>query len=199
MNNSTAPSFIYAITADELPFVKIGFSGQPLARLQELQTASPYKLNLVRLWQGTWEQEQELHVRLSLFHQRGEWYKITDYGLIDASLGTPLDLDIVLPKQMRKPNKQVRNPGSTFTWSRPARCGCRLPQWKGIEWRNGESGHYFLQYIGTAISCSGKRVKRREYGRFYSHRAAQLFMENEGGVLPCPAQQDDGRGDPASS
>lgn len=58
-------------------------------------------------------------------------------------------------------------------------CGCHLPKWKGVEWRDQENGHRYLRYVGMGVSRNNKPTKRRKYGKYYTHRALELFVEND--------------------
>jgi hypothetical protein len=60
-----------------------------------------------------------------------------------------------------------------------AKCGCYLPKWVNIEWRDQEGGHRYLRCVGMGLSVNGKPTKRRKYGQWYGHRAITLFVENE--------------------
>lgn len=60
-----------------------------------------------------------------------------------------------------------------------AECGCYLPKWKSIEWRKQEEGHRYLRCVGSGLSVNGKPTKRRKYGKWFTHRALTLFVEEE--------------------
>ena len=64
---------IYFIECND--FIKIGKSNNPEQRLQSLQVASPYKLNLLKVLDVDDVFEKDVHKYFSYLHHRGEWFK----------------------------------------------------------------------------------------------------------------------------
>jgi hypothetical protein len=56
-------------------FIKIGFSKNPQDRIIKLQTASPFKLTLMRTVPGNKKLETELHARFRHLKSHGEWFR----------------------------------------------------------------------------------------------------------------------------
>ena len=59
-------------------FIKIGVAVELAQRIDKLQNASPYGLNLVRVLPGGVTEERELHRRFAASHVRREWFRPTD-------------------------------------------------------------------------------------------------------------------------
>ena len=57
------------------PF-KIGFSANPASRLLSIQTGNPYRLRIVKTWEGGVEEEKNIHAILQDFKSTGgsEWF-----------------------------------------------------------------------------------------------------------------------------
>lgn len=55
--------------------IKIGWSGAPLSRLNELQGANSKPLNLLGSIRGSIEDEQAIHRMFRDLHIRGEWFR----------------------------------------------------------------------------------------------------------------------------
>lgn len=55
--------------------IKIGCAGDPYARLDQLQTSSPYELTLIGYVPGGERLERELHKKYAHLHLRGEWFQ----------------------------------------------------------------------------------------------------------------------------
>ena len=80
--------FVYFVRIRDTLNVKIGHSKDPYARLQTLQTASPYDIDLEQAFFSTeaFQKEQRLHLEMQLYHVRGEWFELTKEQVIGASL-----------------------------------------------------------------------------------------------------------------
>jgi len=72
---------IYLIT-DGLNY-KIGYSQNPLKRLQQLQTAQSKKLKLIAIFEGDKRKEKQIHYILRQFHRQGEWFNFRDNNISD--------------------------------------------------------------------------------------------------------------------
>lgn len=55
--------------------VKIGYSANPLERLQALQTGYPFELKLMALIPGSYQTECELHKLFDRLRLEGEWFR----------------------------------------------------------------------------------------------------------------------------
>jgi len=72
----TIEGCIYFIRSEKTHAIKIGFTADQVEkRLSSLQTAHPYKLQLLATTLGTVEYEKSLHARFSSHRLEGEWFK----------------------------------------------------------------------------------------------------------------------------
>lgn len=87
---------IYILKTEGEPFYKIGFTTRDpeTERKPGVQTGNHLKLELLKTWEGTLQEEQELHRMLSPFRSRdaGEFYRITVPELIHAISFTSQEL-----------------------------------------------------------------------------------------------------------
>jgi hypothetical protein len=67
--------YVYFISADELPFIKVGYAGSPLSRVRDLQVGNPYLLKIVAAFMGNVEDEDALHALLARYRGLGEWFR----------------------------------------------------------------------------------------------------------------------------
>lgn len=65
---------IYVIYVVETKNIKIGYSTNPTKRLKELQTANPYRLNLIHVEKGDYIKEKTIHNKLKKYSLIGEWF-----------------------------------------------------------------------------------------------------------------------------
>ncbi len=65
--------YVYFIRAGD--HVKVGYSAQPLDRLQTLQTSHPEKLEILCTIPGSIKTERSLHARFQSYRVRGEWFR----------------------------------------------------------------------------------------------------------------------------
>lgn len=54
--------------------IKIGYTTDLLARIDTLQTGSPYELKLILCFRGFTQTERELHAKFRKDRMRGEWF-----------------------------------------------------------------------------------------------------------------------------
>lgn len=67
---------VYFLRSEKTHAIKIGFTAGPVEkRLGSLQTAHPYKLQLLATTPGTAEYEKSLHERFASFRLKGEWFE----------------------------------------------------------------------------------------------------------------------------
>lgn len=57
--------------------IKVGYSLDPEARLRQLQTASPHRLEIVATIEGGATEEGQIHEVLAEFRMEGEWFRST--------------------------------------------------------------------------------------------------------------------------
>lgn len=55
-------------------YIKIGNSTNPRKRLSDMQTASPYKLKLLKTIPGDYAEEERLHKKFRGIRVNGEWF-----------------------------------------------------------------------------------------------------------------------------
>lgn len=67
---------VYIITCRDLGVAKIGYSNDPLRRVQLLQTGSPAPITLEAVIPACEQNERELHGAFSDSRAHGEWFKI---------------------------------------------------------------------------------------------------------------------------
>ena len=72
------PEFIYFAEEVGSDTVKIGISVNPESRLSTLQTSNPKTLRLIHAFEGTGEDEAELHERFAKDRIRGEWFTLSE-------------------------------------------------------------------------------------------------------------------------
>ena len=80
-------AWIYAIGMAGTSFVKIGFTNSaPVKRLQNLQSASPHALKLLKVYDCTDAPliEQRIHQLLKPYQYRQEWFDVTLEQIDDA-------------------------------------------------------------------------------------------------------------------
>ena len=65
---------IYFIEAAGTPWIKVGKSTNPTARLNSLQGGNPFKLRFLHVAEGYGREERRLHAILSMHRGIGEWF-----------------------------------------------------------------------------------------------------------------------------
>jgi hypothetical protein len=77
MDQDTPPAgpatFVYFIRGGE--HIKIGWSKDPLKRLEQLRTGCPYPLEMLGCMAGEESDERALHEHFAHLRERGEWFK----------------------------------------------------------------------------------------------------------------------------
>lgn len=67
---------IYIIRADD--YIKIGYSktkGTAYGRINQIQTANPHRIEVIKITDGGLLEEHKLHKMLDHYRFRAEWYK----------------------------------------------------------------------------------------------------------------------------
>jgi len=79
-DETDATARVLYVIAHPHGYYKIGVSSNPLRRIQDLQTASPYSLRLIGFsgFKDPVAAESALHSRFSECHERGEWFDFSD-------------------------------------------------------------------------------------------------------------------------
>lgn len=67
-------TFIYAIHCPNKKEIKIGYAGNPVSKLLQLQTGTTDRLDLLMTFMGGITEEKELHTLLSEHRLAGEWF-----------------------------------------------------------------------------------------------------------------------------
>jgi len=88
---------LYIIQSSNNGCFKIGRSKHPMKRLKQLQTGSPYKLEILLIIENGGKHEKSLH---SLFPKKeisckGEWFDFDLIGYLPDYITEQLDLDFV--------------------------------------------------------------------------------------------------------
>jgi len=66
--------YIYFVQMDYIGPIKIGIAKNVQQRMRELQTGSPYRLNLLCCFPGNEDMEREIHLGFSEIKLEGEWF-----------------------------------------------------------------------------------------------------------------------------
>jgi len=66
-------AMIYFIKANNR--VKIGYSANPSNRINKIQTAIPYDIEVLLIFDGDRDKERELHLRFADSRRKGEWFQ----------------------------------------------------------------------------------------------------------------------------
>lgn len=74
-----AQEYVYVIHATGTNRIKLGFSIRPQERLAQLQTGSPFPLQILACWPSSQEQEQQLHRHFAEFRCVGEWFEVPPF------------------------------------------------------------------------------------------------------------------------
>jgi hypothetical protein len=56
-------------------YIKIGYTSGGTARVNGLQTATPYQVTLLKIIRGDQTAERAMHRRFAHLHERGEWFR----------------------------------------------------------------------------------------------------------------------------
>ena len=80
MNPTTKTAgYVYVIHATGTNRIKVGYSTSPKDRLAQLQTGSPFPLQLLASWPGGEDRERRVHRYLNQFRQIGEWFEVPPF------------------------------------------------------------------------------------------------------------------------
>lgn len=107
--------YVYLIEAVSVGLVKIGFSGDPEARLRDLAGSSPVELWLVGYFKGDLDMEQRLHALFASHHAHHEWFEDCD-AIRDFFFAHPTwrELDQGNPVRRSGPRRQARRRGVAY-------------------------------------------------------------------------------------
>lgn len=95
-------SKVYFIGNAEEEKLKIGYSDDPMGRLNQLQTACPFKLSIYATIPGDRETEFKLHCRFTHLRQSGEWFYLDDELWALVRLAAFYDYAQLIPKAILK-------------------------------------------------------------------------------------------------
>ena len=87
---------LYIIQSDISGAIKIGRSKNPEKRLKQLQTGSPYKLQLLTVAKEKGDREKPLHRKFKPYKQacKGEWFDFDCVGSFPIWLHEMIDWDV---------------------------------------------------------------------------------------------------------
>jgi len=77
-SNQTKKSKIYFVLCKEAQVVKIGISNDVKKRLDSLQTAKTFKLELLKFTEGDRNLEQKIHEQFKHLRVNGEWFSYSE-------------------------------------------------------------------------------------------------------------------------
>lgn len=76
MGKAAPGRYVYIVGSKQSTLVKIGFSRNPWARINELQTGSTEHLEILATFRSKSTSEVDLHLLLAAFQYRGEWFDL---------------------------------------------------------------------------------------------------------------------------
>lgn len=97
-HKTVAGSDLYILQSKYTGAIKIGRSGDPEARLRQLQTGSPYELRLILVLPSKGQLEPQIHKRMRkhrLRREAGEWFAYEGLGDLPDWIYEQLDLSVV--------------------------------------------------------------------------------------------------------
>lgn len=89
-------------------FIKIGYTRSMGSRIGNLQTISPYPLEILRVISGTRKDETAVHKRFADLLERGEWFRPGEallayiQELAEQDLGPSAQVDIPFDELLRR-------------------------------------------------------------------------------------------------
>ena len=103
-DNIEFSQYIYIIGVHNSNFYKIGCSINPIERLQGLQTASPYNLNLIAMFESKnmFVDEKKIHQALDKHRVRGEWFNLIEPFETVMSVNEKHGLGLSVSKEIYK-------------------------------------------------------------------------------------------------
>lgn len=161
--------FIYAIQAEHVHLIKLGYSADPAARLADLKTGSAVTLTILAVWRGTVADEQELHREMITHHSHGEWFRPAP-----AVVGRLLQRNEASPAYLAELNGQrrapVKNNGNGAPKPKQLRTPGKLACPSGYDLRFRKNGSVSIyQCLGN-----GHRPKRRPAGTIAAEEAEAI-------------------------
>jgi len=153
-----AQEYVYVIHATGTNRIKLGFSIRPQERLAQLQTGSPFPLQILACWPSSQEQEQQLHRHFAEFRCVGEWFEVSPFcGLKIYELVTKGEVTGRVNKAVALPVKaQQSNRGRSLKDGSIAR-----PE--GYEIRDTSEGLRIFRSWREWVEEKGRRMMRRRY------------------------------------
>lgn len=84
--------------------IKIGFSRDVRRRLAALQTGHSERLNVLRVYEGSQDDERSLHQRFAAYRENGEWFAPAP-EILSAEIGLPaVDIAAALARSSKAKN-----------------------------------------------------------------------------------------------
>lgn len=162
-----AQEYVYVIHATGTNRIKLGFSTKPQERLAQLQTASPFPLQMLACWPGSQERERRLHRHLAQFRQVGEWFEVSPFcGLKIYELVTKGEVTgrvnkaVALPVKAQQSKKQ--SVPSKSNRGRSLKDGS-IARPEGYEIRDTSEGLRIFRSWREWVEEKGRRMMRRRY------------------------------------
>jgi hypothetical protein len=87
---------LYIIQSNDNGAFKVGVSKNPIKRLSQLQTGSPFKLKIILILEGKSRLEKRLHDQLRSFRLgnfKGEWFSYDGFASLPDWIYEKLDLE----------------------------------------------------------------------------------------------------------
>lgn len=140
-----AQEYVYVIHATGTNRIKLGFSTKPKERLAQLQTGSPFPLQMLACWPGSRARENRLHRYMAQFRQVGEWFEAPPF--IGLKLWELVHKGEVTGSVKKKARQNARH---RLTFNSQGWKQCRHDKAKWIKRLSGYSIHenqYGVQYL----------------------------------------------------
>lgn len=189
--------YIYFIKEEENNNVKIGVSVNPVQRLQELQTGSPYKLIMIGFIEGGADEEKNIHREFAeeRIRENGEWFRpserLTTY--IKQRIETSADYHLNSYDSSSSGTNNYTNGQRTITYDNgdkyegEIKDGKRHGQGKYTkpsgymyegEWKDGKTHGQGTEYTSTGKICyNGEWMNGEYHGQGTSYMIGKVWKE----------------------
>lgn len=169
----TRPSLVYFIKPVGLDGpIKIGCSGTPADRLENLAAWSPWPLEVIGSIPGSYAEEAFLHSCFADFHSHREWFHSTP--ALRGAIAEMLAAGSIDPaRQKLKPVRRVRRRRESTEWERKHRSYSARIRIATDRLRSDDGGEVVYYSVPSSI----QKILDRWYGR--SH-----YKEPRNPILP---------------